>query len=78
MRTVVCEGLECEQINTPLHFSWTVGFSHVNGPDFLMMLGSMMFCEEIREVGCSWCPFEGELVLSDAIPEPIKSHVYCF
>ena len=50
----------------------------IMGPDITMMDGRMVFCMRISQVCGSWFPKHVELFLSDAILNPIKTHVHCF
>ena len=73
--------VRCKQgklLNTLLHFCWTVDFWHVNWHHFLVIGCWMVFGAVIHEVGCSWCPEEGELLPSDFISESMKAHGHCF
>jgi hypothetical protein len=43
-----------------------------------MMLGGMMFSGVISKIGIAGFPVDMELVLANAIAEPVKTHVHCF
>ncbi len=48
------------------------------GADFAVMGGRMVFGEVVRQLRSARSPIHFELLLIDAILDPIKTHIHCF
>ena len=55
-----------------------VGFQKVSRAHGDVMFGGMMFCEVIGAVGRAAVPVDMVLVLTDAVADPVETHVHSF
>jgi len=64
-----------DQIKTPLQVTGTVVFLEVDGPDFPVVRGAMMFGKVVAPIFITRGPKHFELTLLDSVFQPIKPHV---
>jgi len=55
-----------------------IRFIEIRGADGLVVVGWMVFCKVIRLVDLARRPVYVELLLSDAVTNPVKSHINSF